>query len=258
VHPAVVVPRAMWQAVLASGVVGFLFLVVVTMLAGDPVELAKSATPIADVISRVLGPWVGDALLILVVIAIFACGLVILMSNVRLVWAMSRDQRFPGHKALHKVSPRFNTPAIATGVMFVIAQLILAIFALQTDALFSLFSAATLLPAVIYAAVVLLYIIKRKHLPPSQGFTLGRFELPVIVVAAVWLLFELSIFRDESFLKSWIYVAIMVALGGVYLVYLLISRGGAKNLAMPDLHSIDHELDANAAMTNAHEGTEGA
>jgi amino acid transporter len=128
----------------------------------------------------------------------------------------------------------------------VLAQVILGIFALQTDALFSLFSAATLLPAVIYAAVVLLYIVKRKKLPPSQGFTLGKFETPVIVVAAVWLIFELSIFRDESFLKPWIYIAVMVALGGVYLTFLLISRGGAKNLAMPDLHSIDNELDVNA------------
>jgi amino acid transporter len=36
-------------------------------------------------------------------------GMVIMMSNVRLVWAMSRDERFPGHKVLHKVSPR-STP----------------------------------------------------------------------------------------------------------------------------------------------------
>jgi hypothetical protein len=52
--------------------------------------------------------------------------------------------------------------------------------------------------------MVLLSIIKREQLPPSQGFTLGRFEIAVIVVASVWLLFELSKFRDESFRKSWI------------------------------------------------------
>jgi hypothetical protein len=63
----------MWQAVLASGIVGFLFLVAITVLAGDPVALAESATPMADVINRVLGPVVGDALLVMVVVAIFAC-----------------------------------------------------------------------------------------------------------------------------------------------------------------------------------------
>ncbi len=66
-EPARVVPRAMQQAVLASGGLGFFFLIAVTLLAGDP---AESSTPIADVISRVLGPVVGDVLLVLVVVFI--------------------------------------------------------------------------------------------------------------------------------------------------------------------------------------------
>ena len=245
-RPAVVVPRAMAQAVLASGILGFLFLIVVTLLAGDPVELAESGTPIADVVYRVLGPFVGAALLVLVVIAIFACGLVILMTGVRLVWAMSRDERFPGHQLWHRVSPRWGTPALATVFMVIIAEVILAVFAFQTDTLFSLFGAATLLPAVIYASTVLLYIVKRKNLPPSQGFTLGRWEIPVLVLASIWLVFELLIFRDSSFASAWLYVAIMVGIGAIYLVYLLISRGGPKGIAMPDMTSIDQELDDDA------------
>ena len=57
--PERVVPRAMWQAVLASGVLGFIFLVAVTLAAGDPVALAESGTPIADVIDKTLGSVVG-------------------------------------------------------------------------------------------------------------------------------------------------------------------------------------------------------
>ncbi|MHC6219521.1 hypothetical protein [Arthrobacter sp. MMS24-S77] len=75
---------------------------------------------------------------------------------------------------------------------------------------------------------------------------MGKFEVPVIILAAVWLIFMLSIFRDASFINSWLYVAIMVAIGAVYLVFLLIRRGGPSGLAMPDLHSIDAELDADA------------
>jgi amino acid transporter len=246
-EPAKVVPRAMWQAVLASGVLGFLFLIAVTLLAGDPVKLAKSGTPIADVISRVLGPVVGTALLVLVVIAIFACGMVILMTGVRLVWAMSRDERFPGWQAWKKVSPRFGTPLLATLFVFVIGELILAIFSSDTNALFVLFGAATLLPAVIYTGTVVLYLVKRKSLPPSQGFTLGRWETPIIVVSIVWLVFELTLFRDASFAQAWLYVLIMLIIGGLYLGYLLLSRGGAKGLKMPDMHSIDSELDKDAA-----------
>jgi amino acid transporter len=241
-HPEIVVPRAMWQAVLASGVLGFLFLLAVTAAVNDPIALAESGTPVADVIQDVLGSFVGTALLVLVSIAIFACGLVILLTGVRLVWAMSRDERFPGWQVLHKVSPRTKTPLNATIAMTSIAAIVLGVFSTSTDALFKLFGAATLLPAIIYTITVALYITKRRQLPASTGFNLGRWELPIIVVAVVWLVFELSLFRDASFRDAWIYVAIMVAIGATYLGYLLATRG-RDGLRMPQMTSIDAELD---------------
>jgi amino acid transporter len=241
-RPEVVVPRAMWQAVLASGVLGFLFLLVVTAAVDDPVALAESGTPIADVIQDILGSFVGTALLVLVAIAIFACGLVILMTGVRLVWAMSRDERFPGWQLLQKVSPKTRTPLNATIAMTLIAAVILGLFSTSTDALFKLFGAATLLPAIIYTITVGLYIAKRRSLPASAGFNLGRWEIPIMVVAVVWLLFELSLFRDASFRDPWIYLGVMVAIGAVYLGYLLVTRG-LHGLRMPEMRSIDAELD---------------
>ncbi|MGV9797886.1 amino acid permease [Mycobacterium sp. NPDC003449] len=242
-RPEVVVPKAMWQAVLASGVLGFLFLLVVTAAVDDPTALAASGTPIADVIRDILGSFVGTALLVLVAVAIFACGLVILMSGVRLIWAMSRDQRFPGWQVLQKVSPRFGTPMNATIVMALISAVILGLFSTSTDALFKLFSAATLLPAIIYAITIALYICTRRRLPASTGFKLGAWEIPVLVVAVGWLVFELSLFRDASFKDPWIYAAVMVAIGAGYLGYLLVTRG-RHGLKMPEMASIDAELDA--------------
>ncbi|MFE5089599.1 APC family permease [Streptomyces sp. NPDC056638] len=243
--PARVIPKAMAQAVLSLGVLGFLFLVAITALIDDPAKLAKSATPVATVITAVLGSAVGKALLVLVVVSIFSCGLVITMSGTRLVWAMSRDERFPGWQALRKVSPSRGTPLNATLFIFVVAQLVLACFSGSTDALFSLFSAATLLPAIIYAGTVLMYIVKRKSLPPTQGFSLGRWEIPVIVVASVWLGYELLIFRDQSFRDPWLYVLVLFALGAAYLACLLVRRG-VSGMSMPDMINIDETLDVTA------------
>ncbi|MCU1694249.1 MAG: amino acid permease [Mycobacterium sp.] len=240
--PETVVPRAMSRAVLASGILGFLFLIAVTATATNLSALGESSTPIADVIRDVLGSWVGTVLLVFVVIAIFACGLVIVMTATRLVWAMSRDQRFPGWQLLHRVSAKTNTPVNATVAVAVIAAAILGVFSANTDALFILFSAATLLPALIYAGTVALYVIKRNHLPVSRGFTLGRWEIPVLVIAVIWLFFELAIFRDAIFRDPWLYVLAMVAIGAVYLGYLLVTRG-PRGLAMPDMSSIEAELD---------------
>jgi amino acid transporter len=241
-EPAQVVPRAMIQAVVASGVLGFLFLIAVTLAAGDPAKLATSGTPIADVVKHVLGTFVGDLLLVLVVVSIFACGLVIVMTAVRLTWAMSRDERFPGWQVLKTVSPTTRTPRNATFLILVVTEVVLAVFAEQTNALTILFSAATLLPAVIYLATVIMFAVKRRNLPPSGGFTLRRWETPVLVLALVWLVFEMSIFRDSSFKDPWIYALVMTAGGLLYLGYLLAARG-LRGLAMPDMASIDAALD---------------
>jgi amino acid transporter len=240
--PERVVPRAMCMAVLASGILGFIFLVAVTLAAGDPIELAKSGTPIADVIENTLGSVVSTLLLLMVVLAIFACGLVIMMTGVRLIWAMSRDERFPGWQQWNQVSPTLHTPAKATVLFLVLAEAILAIFENKSDVLFTLFGAATLLPAVMYAATVALYMVKRKEMPPNDKFNLGRWEIPILAVAVVWLVFELAIFRDTSFKDAWQYVLVMVAIGAVYLIWLLVKRG-RHGLSMPDMHSIDAELD---------------
>jgi hypothetical protein len=105
-----------------------------------------------------------------------------------------------------------------------------------------LFAAGTLLPAVIYLATVLLYIIRRGHLPETGKFNLGAWGKPVVIVALVWLVFELAIFRDASFKDAWLYIAVMVVVGAIYLAGLYVRRG-RTGLAMPEMSSIDAELD---------------
>ncbi len=244
--PKVVVPRAMWSATLLAGIAGFLFLVAVTAAAGaggGVAALAKSATPVADVVDGVLGNVVGTLLLVLVAIAIFACGLVIMITGTRLAWAMSRDDRFPGSRLIKRIDSVRGTPVWSTLVVWGLAEVILAVFSTSTDALFKLFGASTLLPAIVYFLTVVLYVVKRRSLPREEGFHLGRFEWPVIALALVWLVFELSIFRDSSFADARLYVLVMLALGLAYLGWLLVSRGGIKGLAMPDLSSPDRVLD---------------
>jgi uncharacterized membrane-anchored protein YhcB (DUF1043 family) len=63
-----------------------------------------------------------------------------------------------------------------------------------------------------------------------------------VAAAVVWLVFELSIFRDASFKDAWLYVLVMLVIGAIYLGALL-ARKGSRGLAMPDMHSIDAELD---------------
>jgi len=234
-----VVPTAMWFSVILSGVVGFLFLIALNLASGNITALTSSATPVADIVTQTLGNVVGDIFLVLVTFSIFACGLVIFITATRLIWAMSRDQRFPGHSLFRQVDTRTGTPLSATIAGGIVIEVVLAIFAgigiiinpnnvaSQATTLLSLFSAATLLPAIIYLATVILYAVARRRLPRGRGFSLGVFEWPIIVLSIVWLLFELSIFRDATtFATPWLYSLIMFALGLIYFVWMFIVRPG--------------------------------
>jgi amino acid transporter len=229
-EPERVVPRAMWMSVLLSGLLGFVFLIAISAASFNLHLLSASGTPVADIVTHVLGSVVGKIFLVFVTFSIFACGLVIYITASRVTWAMARDERFPGWKAMRKVSPKFGTPLIATVVVGVLLEIVLAAFANRTNSLFDLFSAATLMPAIIYFVTVLLYVATRRKLPGEHGFNLGKWENLVIAISVVWLVFELSIFRDHSFSTPWIYVGVMVAIGLLYFAYMLITR---RSFEMP-------------------------
>ena len=72
----------------------------------------------------------------------------------------------------------------------------------------------------------------------------------MLVVAVVWLVFELALFRDAAFKDAWLYVLVMVVIGAAYLG-LLLARRGRGALAMPDMRSIDAELDRAAGTGQA-------
>ncbi|HET8853031.1 MAG TPA: amino acid permease, partial [Ktedonobacteraceae bacterium] len=179
-----VVPVAMWSSVVLSGVVGFVFLIALNLASGDLKALSASATPVADIVTQTLGSVVGDIFLVFVTFSIFACGLVIFITVSRLTWAMSRDERFPGYQLFGRVNRNTGTPVAATLLSGILIEVVLAAFSgygiitNQTTTLFNLFSAATLLPAIIYLATVILYIYARRKLPQTLGFSLGAFEWP--------------------------------------------------------------------------------
>jgi len=210
------VPTAMWFSVFLSGVVGFAFLFALNLASQDIAALTASATPVADIVTQMLGTVVGDIFLVFVTFSIFACGLVIFITVTRLTWAMSRDERFPGHSLFRQVGEQTGTPVAATLLCGILIEVVLAGFAWlgilvpsQSSTLTYLFSAATLLPAIIYLATVVLYIFARRKLPETRGFSLGAWEWPIIILSFVWLLFELSIFRDAQFAAPWVYSLVM-------------------------------------------------
>jgi len=226
-NPKQVVPRAMVNAILVSGVLGTLFLIVISLGLGDNVaELTKSSAPVADVIRMTLGEVFSKIVLVVVCIAIFACGLVIMTSNSRLIHAMARDGRLPFSEKLSVVPRPTGGPLWATILAGVVSVGIVLSFYTSPDALTQLLGAATLFPALLYSGTVLLYIFTRhKHIHHPDDFTLGKWEWPVVAGACVWLFVEMCVFIiPADFRVAQMYVLASMAVGLVVFLSVWITR----------------------------------
>jgi amino acid transporter len=217
-EPHKVVPKAMIRAVLLSGIVGFLFLIVLAYATTKGAY--ASAAPVAYIVNNVLGGVVQKIFLIFVCVSIFACGLVIMVTNGRLIYSMARDRRLPGHQFLSRVPRPTGGPSWATILAAALGAIIVLVLISSTSALVTLFTASTIMPALLYASTVLLYVFT-KHKGPRA---FGVFEWPIIAGAVIWLTYELivligpGIFRDAQY-----YVLGSLGLGLIFYIIQLVT-----------------------------------
>ncbi|OZG29899.1 amino acid permease [Williamsia sp. 1138] len=216
------VPRAIVASVVAAGVAGFFFLIALTLAIDDVDAISKSGSPVAAIIRDQLGPVMERILLAAIVFAIFGAGMVVMAACSRQAFAMARDRRFPAHRLMSKVNPRTQTPIFATLLILVVGVVLLV--ALPGDALIQLITASTLLPALIYGATVVLYLVVRKRLEYKEGgFSLGRFELPIAVAALIWVVFALFVLvTPGDSTASNVIVAGLILMGGIYFAKMMI------------------------------------
>jgi amino acid transporter len=214
------VPRAIVASVLAAGVLGFLFLVVLTIAIKDIPAVSASGSPVAAIIRSQFGVVAERILLAGLVFAMFGAGMVVIAACSRQVFAMARDKRFPAHELMKKVNPKTQTPILAT--LLILAIGVVLMVALPGEALIPLIVGSTLLPALIYTGIVILYLAVRKRLEHREGgFSLGRFEMPIAVAALIWEAFVLFVLVTPG--GNTIPVLIVIGLilaGGVYFAYM--------------------------------------
>ena len=216
------VPRAIVASVVAAGVLGLVFLIALTIAIKDVPAISKSGSPVAAIIRSQLGPVAERILLAGIVIAMFGAGMVVMAACSRQVFAMARDKRFPAHALMRRVNPRTQTPLPATILILVVGVVLMV--ALPGAALMQLIIGGTILPALIYGAVMILYLAVRKRLEHREGgFSLGRFELPVAIAAMIWVVAALVflVTPGDATIPTLVVLGLILA-GGVYFAYMMI------------------------------------
>lgn len=220
-QPQRAVPLGIIKASVASAFLGMLFLVGITVAGrGGWDVIGAQASPVGYIAQDRLGTVIGDLFIVCVAIAVFANSLLQTTVASRLIWAISRDGRFPASHVLHRVQKRSNTPANAI-LLATAVELVVIVFLQRLN---DLLVASALIPIGVYGSVAVTYVIRRSRFPVQPGgFSLGRWDQPVAIAAVVWsvLIAILLVGRPENYKSAVIAVAVFAS-GLVWLAALRI------------------------------------
>ncbi len=185
-EPRKAAPRAVLGSIAAAFVIGFVFLW--AMLMAIPGDLSKvvadgGISP-PDIIQANLAKGLATGYLFVVSFAIFVCCLAIQASTIRLAYGMARDKQLPGSGVLNTVNERTGTPVGAC----VVVALMAALFLLKYAGVAYIAIAAS---GMIYLSYILANLAilraRRRGFPVKPGaFSLGRWGIPINILALVW------------------------------------------------------------------------
>lgn len=234
-------PRAILQALLAAGIAGLLVLLFALMAApdlGNP-SLGNISGGLPMLVKSVLGETAGKLFLCIVIFAIIVCTFAVQSGAVRLMFAMGRDGFLPFSKSFSEVSPKTQTPVLATVVCGIGAILILGVN-LQFPKVFELVTSIAILWAnLAYWIVVALQLknrimLARKGVDADAKFSLGKWGFGVNILALIWssfMVINVSWPRTATYgfewyqqYAAWIYTAGLIVIGVAIYYYRLIRR----------------------------------
>ncbi|OLT13169.1 amino acid permease [Pseudonocardia sp. CNS-139] len=192
VDPCRTAPRAILRAVIASFVIGGLILGLAILAAPNLADPLIAENGLQYIVLTVLGGGVGTVFLVSVIVAITVCALAVHTAGIRLMFAMARDNALPGGTRLAHINPRFRTPVVPAVVIGVAALLILVVNIGTPEIFTAVTSVAIIMIYVAYLLVTLPMLGRRLRGQwpgpdaPAGRFSLGRWGLPVNIVAVVW------------------------------------------------------------------------
>ena len=215
------VPRAIAGSVVVAAVLGMIFIIVLTVSITDMHGVSASASPVAQIMNDQFGAGLERPFLLVIAIAFFWAALVSMAAASRIIFAMSRDARFPAPGLFKRVNPRTQTPIPATVLVLVLSAVLMA--AMPGGALLQLILAGAIITNIPYAMTIILYLVVRRKLEQREGaFNLGRFEVPVAVVALIWVLLAMFfVLMSSTSVVPILIVTGLLLTGGVYFAYML-------------------------------------
>lgn len=202
-----IVPKSIITGIITSIILGAFFLGVVTIAIPDLGTVTAASDPVSTIFAYHIGQSLTNILLLMVLVAMFATALLNLTVASRVLFAVSRDERFVGHSALKKVSSH------SIPYWSVIAIIVVEVITFLTMyGLAAIYASAIILLGLAYLITVVNFIMNIKKLPATTSFSLGKWHYPVVVLALIWLVVLLLVLTipQEFHLAAEIGVGVVV------------------------------------------------
>jgi len=225
VNPSLTVPSGMVLSVVMSVIFGSILLFGLSMATADVAGTLNSSQPaVIYVISQALGPVVSRYVVIIMIIAMFICGLAAQTLLIRIIYALARDNALPKSNILKIVSPTYEMPNFS--ILFAgTTTFILCIVA----TLLSVEGAFPTLPIITALSILGIYsshaiTLASSFLSMARGkvkkgvFHLGVFSLPIKGIALVWTLFICSVVFYFNLISGLVLLVIMLGVSLYYFV----------------------------------------
>lgn len=224
-------------SVVANGVIGFVYCLVLLFSLGDLTELLESPTgfPFMQLFLNVTNSSAGATILTLIICLIAtAANAAGLTSTSRTFWAFARDDAAPFSSYFSHVNQKLEVPVRMVILVAVLQGLLGFIYLGNTTAFNAILSMAIIGMYLSYLLpIVYMVLFGRKRLSPSEygPFKLGKVGGTVVnIVAIIWLIFAMIFSTFPSFQPvtaqnmnySTVVLAGWVVGGAVY--YLLVAR----------------------------------
>jgi amino acid transporter len=128
----------------------------------------------------------------------------------RLIYSLSRDNMFPASKFFARVDAKTRTPVAALALTTIIYIAVMVFAAEEGNAYVDLIGATPIFASFVYLMIVAAYWARRDRIPKSPAFDLGRWAIPLIVIALAW---EIAIILDFTLPREF-HAAAEVAVAG--------------------------------------------
>ncbi len=179
--------NAPWGIVLSvavSGVVGWILLLFVTLAIPDLASAVAAENAFLYILRTALGGPLGNAIIWLVMGAMWFCGLSSVTSNSRMLFAFARDGGLPFSKYLARVSKRFSSPHVAVWTAALFAFLV----ALQSKAYEAMVALSTVALYASYAVPIAAGLVARRQgrWRARGPWHLGRYSAAANVIGLAW------------------------------------------------------------------------